>query len=161
MRSRGALDRSLGRFGPALLVLVLACDKTRAPELPPAQVYEPPVDITGAWRGEVAGMSGALEVERLGELHFRGMFEASSTGRRYVMSLEQVKASAPDGALAPSNLLQFTWQDGHGDRGAGWLLVNREGSALTGSYGRGVDNSDGAGAWTFVRARARSDAGTS
>ena len=56
-----------------------------------------------------------------------------------------------DGQPAPSNLVEFTWQDGHGDRGAGWLLVNREGSALTGTYGRGEGNTDGAGTWTFMK----------
>jgi hypothetical protein len=37
------------------------------------------------------------------------------------------------------------------------LLVNREGSALTGTYGRGENNVEGAGAWTFVRPRDPND----
>jgi len=147
----------LGRIAALLLALAFACDKQHAPELPPAEVYETPVEIVGTWRGEVGGSSGSLEVERLDAQRLRGLFEAASTGRRYVMSMQQVKAPAPDGTLAPSNLVQFTWQDGHGDRGEGWLLVNRDGSALTGSYGHGEGNTDGAGAWTFVRQRGADD----
>lgn len=143
--------RAVERLAVTVLALGLACDKQRAPALPPAQVYEPPSDISGTWHGEIGGASGELRVQKLDAARFYGMFEATSTGRRYVLSMEQVRAAAPDGKLAPSNLVRFTWQDGRGDRGAGWVLVNKEGSALTGSYGRGEDNTDGAGAWTFVR----------
>lgn len=135
----------------AIALFLAACDKTRAPELPPAQVYEQAVAISGSWHGEVGGVSGELRVQKLDALRYYGMFEATATGRKYVLSMRQVEAPAPSGGVAPSNLVQFTWQDGHGDRGAGWLLVNREGSALTGSYGRGEGNTDGAGAWTFVK----------
>ena len=135
----------------AIALFLAACDKTRTPELPPAQVYETPVAIAGTWHGEIGGVSGELSLRKLGDLRYYGMFEATATGRQYVLNMSQVQAAGADGALAPSNLVQFTWQDGHGDRGAGWLLVNREGSALTGSYGRGEGNTDGAGTWTFMR----------
>jgi hypothetical protein len=135
-----------------LVVAALACDgKTRAPDLPPAQVYDHPVEVEGRWHGEVGGVTGELRVEELGDLRYRGMFEATTIDRRYVMNMKQVEMPAADGKPAPSNLVQFEWQDGHGDRGAGWLLVNREGSALTGTFGRGENNTDGAGAWTFVK----------
>lgn len=143
--------------GLLLALLLGSCDKMHAPELPPAEVYDQAVDISGSWRGEVGGVSGALTVEKLGARHFRGMFQAGGAGRRYVLNLEQVQAAGPGGASSPTNLVQFTWQDGHGDRGAGWLLVNREGSALTGTYGRGENNVEGAGTWTFVRPRDPND----
>jgi hypothetical protein len=135
----------------AWLLLALACDKTHAPELPPAEVYVPPVDVAGKWRGEVAGVEGMLTVDDLKGLHYRGMFVANGITRRYVMNMQQVEAPYEGGTPAPTNLVKFTWQDGRGDRGEGWLLVNREGSALTGSFGRGDGATSGAGEWTFVR----------
>ncbi len=134
------------------LAVTFACDKDQAPELPSAEVFEPPVVVDGQWRGEVAGVQGILRVEDLAGVHFRGMFEASTLHRRYVLNLQQIEAPGPAGAPMPTNLLRFTWQDGRGDRGEGWLLVNREGSALTGSFGRGDGTTSGAGEWTFVRA---------
>jgi hypothetical protein len=138
-------------FLASLVALAAACDKTQAPDLPPAEVYVPPVDVTGKWRGEVAGVEGTLTVDDLAGAHYRGMFVASGITRRYVMNMEQVAAPGEGGAPAPTNLVKFEWQDGRGDRGEGWLLVNREGSALTGSFGRGEGATSGAGEWTFVR----------
>lgn len=139
------------RYIFGVLVLVAACDKTQAPELPPAEVYVPPVDVAGRWRGEVAGVEGTLTVDDLAGSQYRGMFVASGITRRYVMNMLQVDAPGDGGTLAPTNLVKFKWQDGRGDAGEGWLLVNREGSALTGSFGRGEGSTSGAGEWTFVR----------
>jgi len=133
--------------------LAVACDKERAPEFPAAEVFEPPVEVHGEWRGEVAGTRGTLRVDDLAGNHYRGMFEGGE-GRRYVLNMEQLEAPGPDGGAAVSNLVHFTWQDGRGDRGEGWLLVNRDGNALTGSFGRGDGTTSGAGDWTFVRADA-------
>jgi hypothetical protein len=142
----------LGMRSPALvLLLACACDKEQPPELPPAEVYVPPVAVHGQWRGEVAGVEGTLQVDDLAGPRYRGMFQASGIERRYVLNMEQLDGPGPDGAALPSNLVRFTWQDGRGDRGEGWLLVNREGSALTGSFGRGDGTTSGAGDWTFVR----------
>lgn len=135
-------------------VVLSGCDKTHAPDLPPAEVYVPPAQVHGQWRGEVGGVEGTLRVDDLAGNHYRGMFVASGISRRYVLNMEQVGAPGPDGLVAPSNLVRFRWQDGRGDRGEGWLLVNREGSALTGSFGRGDGMTSGAGEWTFVRSGA-------
>ena len=141
----------------AALALWSGCDKTRAPELPPAEVYDSPVVITGGGTARsVASAASCASTSSTAALprHVRGV----TTGRQYVMNMRQVEATAGDGKLAPSNLVEFTWQDGHGDRGAGWLLVNRAGSALTGSFGHGEGVTDGAGSWTFVRKSSSDDA---
>lgn len=143
--------RSRYILGAWLLLVAVACDKTQAPDLPPAEVYVPPVEVAGKWRGEVAGVEGMLTVDDLAGSHYRGMFVASGITRRYVMNMQQVDAPGEGGTLVLTNLVKFTWQDGRGDRGEGWLLVNREGSALTGSFGRGEGATSGAGEWTFVR----------
>ncbi len=136
---------------PWLVVLAAACDKEYAPELPPAEVYVPPVEVAGEWRGEVEGVEGTLTVDDLAGNHYRGMFVASGIARRYVLNMEQLQGPDDGGAQGLTNLVKFQWQDGRGDRGEGWLLVNREGSALTGSFGRGEGATSGAGEWTFVR----------
>jgi hypothetical protein len=136
----------------ALPTLVLAsCDKVQTPEYPEAEVYVPPTPVHGQWRGEVDGVAGTLRVQDLEGSRYYGLFEAGGVGRRYVLNMERLPAAGPDGSPAPSNLVRFTWQDGRGDRGDGWLLVNRDGSALTGSFGRGDGNTSGAGDWTFMR----------
>ncbi len=135
----------------AAVLAMAACDKDRPPELPPAEVYDAPIVFTGHWRGEVAGIAGELAIDELAPLRFRGLFVASDEPRRYVLNMTQRLAPDPGGAQAPANLIEFRWQDGRGDRGAGWLLVNRDGSALTGSFGRGEGVAAGAGEWTMVR----------
>jgi len=136
-------------------VLVLAtsgaCDRTRAPTLPPAEVYETPVVVEGEWRGEVGGLEGTLDLTPLGRDRYRGVFEARQRAMIYVLNVVHVRAPAKDGVPTPSNLMRFDWQDGRGDRGAGWLIVNEDGSMITGSFGRGDGNTDGAGQWTMVR----------
>lgn len=139
------------RFVLGATLVVASCDKQQTPDYPDAEVYVPPTPVHGQWRGEVDGIAGTLRVQDLQGSRYYGLFEAGGVGRRYVLNMERLPANGPDGAPAPSNLVRFTWQDGRGDRGDGWLLVNRDGSALTGSFGRGEGNTSGAGDWTFMR----------
>ncbi len=133
-------------------ITAAACDKQpREPEFPPAEIFEKPGELAGSWRGEVGGVSGRLEVQPLGPSRYRGMFEADALVRRYILKIERIYADGPDGAKAPSNLARFDWQDGRGDLGSGWLLLNRDASALTGAFGRGDHVTEGAGTWTFLR----------
>jgi hypothetical protein len=134
-----------------VVATITACDKTRAPALPPAEVYEQPVAPAGEWRGEVGGLQGTLDLTPLGRDRFRGVFQARGRSMIYVLNIVHVRAPDKQGVPAPSNLLRFDWQDGRGDRGAGWLLVNEDGSMITGSFGRGDGNTEGAGKWTMVR----------
>jgi hypothetical protein len=133
----------------AVSITLGACDHAHTPTLPPAEVYEEPVAVQGHWRGEVAGLEGILDLTPLGRDRYRGVFEAR--GRLYVLNIVHVRAPGKDGVPEPSNLLRFDWQDGRGDRGAGWLIVNEDGSMITGSFGRGDGNTEGAGQWTMVR----------
>lgn len=133
------------------VALALACDKEGTSVVPNAEVYERPVAVKGEWRGEVGGLAGTLDLTPLGRDRYRGVFEASGRSMLYVLNVVHVRAPGPDGVPTPSNLLRFDWQDGRGDRGAGWLLVNRDGSIITGSFGRGDGNTEGAGEWTMVR----------
>jgi hypothetical protein len=139
------------RVGLVVAALALGCDKEHPPQLPNAEVYEKPVAVNGEWRGEVGGLAGTLDLTPLGRDRYRGVFEASGRSMLYVLNVVHVRAPGPDGAPMPSNLMRFDWQDGRGDRGAGWLLVNEDGSTITGSFGRGDGNTDGAGEWTMVR----------
>lgn len=97
-------------------------------------------------------MSGMLEISALEAGRYRGVFRAENVEVRYILALEQVTAEAggraEDGSL--TNLVRFTWQDGRGGRGHGWLLINAEDSALTGSHGEG-ESPAGLGEWTFIR----------
>jgi hypothetical protein len=133
-------------------LMMFACDKTRAPELPPAEVYAQPVSVEGEWRGEVGDLDGTLDLTPLGRDRYRGVFQASGRSVIYVLNVVHVRAPDKEGVPKPSNQLLFDWQDGRGDRGAGWLLVNEDGSMLTGSFGRGDGNTEGAGKWTMVGA---------
>lgn len=134
----------------ALVATATACDKDgdAGPPLPPAEAYDRPADFSGDWIGEVAGTEGTLVIGRLGPSRYRGVYEVDGAPIRYVLALEQTMVDV-SGAQVPSNRVVFTWQDGRGGRGEGWLLVNRENTALTGEFGEG-DGHTGGG-WTFIR----------
>jgi hypothetical protein len=117
---------------------------------PPPEAYGDATDFSGEWHGEVGDVNGELRIESLGDNHYYANFRGKDRPVRYILSLDQVPAPASGDGAAPSNLCRFTWQDGRGGRGAGWLLINRDLSALTGTFGRG-DGDTGMGVWTFVR----------
>ncbi len=136
---------------------VLGCDPSSTePPHPPPEVYEQPSNFSGRWRGEVDGIAGTLSIDRLAEGRYYANFRSKERPERYILSMVQTRApmgddSAPEEALA--NVCSFTWQDGRGAVGAGWLLINREDTTITGTFGRGGAMS-GMGVWTFVRADA-------
>mgnify|MGYP001433751885 CR=1 FL=1 len=143
------------RFGLRLAVCwlaVVACRTeggTRPPaDLPPAEVYEAPPDFTGAWMGEVESTTGTLRIESLGDGRLYGTYKVEGVDVRYVLALQQTMQAGGDEEL-PTNRCTFTWQDGRGGRGTGWLLINRESSALTGAFGEGGDHNGGM--WSFIR----------
>ena len=63
---------------------------------------------------------------------------------------ERLQAAGAGESLQVTNQVLFTWQDGRGSLGNGWLLINREDTALTGEFGYDPDTI-GAGSWTFIR----------
>ncbi len=135
----------------AALGILLACPRqATGPVYPDAQVYEVPADFAGEWIGEVGGNTGLLRIDLLWPSRYRGVFRGEGIVAEYVLAMDQRTAPARDGEPRPANLVTFTWQDGRGGRGHGWLLINREDSALTGSYGEG-DEAAGLGEWTFIR----------
>lgn len=144
------------RFGRRLAACLwlLACEPgggTRPPaDLPAAEVYEAPPDFSGTWIGEVESTSGTLKIQALGEGRFYGSYKVEGVNVRYVIALEQ-SMRPPEGAgePVPTNRCTFTWQDGRGGRGTGWLLINRESSALTGAFGEGAGHTGGM--WSFIR----------
>jgi hypothetical protein len=134
-----------------VIALGLACErKPGAATHPPAEAYDTPSDFAGTWQGEIAGAMGELAIAPLGPGRYRATFVADDQPLRYVMALEQPVVANVAGQAMAGNLALVTWQDGRGGRGKGWVLVNRENSALTGSYGRD-DATDGLGEWTFIR----------
>jgi hypothetical protein len=142
------------RLHPLLLVVsswASACtDREGRSTLPPAEVYGLPSNFEGEWMGEVAESNGVLSIARLGEGVYRGIYRAEGQPLEFVLAMEQPSAVASDGREGPSNLVSFTWQDGRGGRGKGWLLINREDSALMGAFGRGEDHGN-YGEWNFIR----------
>ncbi len=133
----------------AAVVLTSACkhDGATASSVPEAEAYDAPSDFAGTWIGEVEGQVGTLTISSLGPGRYRGRYEGEAVAVDYVLLLEQ--DLMPLGAgLLPGNRALFTWQDGRGGRGEGWLLINREDSALTGAFGeRGLLERP----WSFIR----------
>lgn len=125
-------------------------DGTQAASIPPAEAYDMPSDFSGQWIGEVEGEVGTLTIAPLGTGRYRGLYEGEGVAIEYVLLLEQdlVAVGSSSASTMPGNRATFTWQDGRGGRGEGWLLINREDSALTGAFGeRGELDRP----WTFIR----------
>jgi hypothetical protein len=117
---------------------------------PPASVYEIDPQFSGQWTGDVDGLPGLLTIGELDERSFFGSFVTDDGSTEYTLLLEHTYVETEEGGEVPSNRTTFTWQDGLGSRGKGWLLINREDTALTGSFGYGVATA-GLGEWSFVR----------
>lgn len=139
----------MGALVLACMTSAAACDKgDSGPLIPPAEAYDRPADFSGDWIGEVETTEGTLTIGSLGPARYRGIYEVDGAPIRYVLALEQTMIER-DGTEVPSNRAVFTWQDGRGGRGEGWLLINRENTALTGEFGEGAGHTGGG--WTFIR----------
>ena len=93
-------------------------------------------------------MLGTLEVRSLGPGRYYGKFTSDDKLTRFVVNMKQPLVALNDSTTQlPGNLVEFTWQDGRGGKGAGWVLINPGDSALTGEIHAGGE----AGPWTFVR----------
>lgn len=136
----------------ASLLAVVGCEPRNepGPVYPTAQAYERDPTFSGEWIGDVGANPGTLALGELGPGSLFGSFKADEGVLEYVLLLEQTMVEAAGGGIVPGNRLTFTWQDGLGGRGHGWLLINRDDSALTGSFGYGKAT-EGLGTWTFVR----------
>jgi hypothetical protein len=146
------------RLAPILALAMLACpsmvgtggDGGTQTNYPPASVYEIDPQFAGSWSGDVDGLPGTLTIGELDERSYFGSFQTSDQTVEYTLLLEHTYVDTDNGGEAPSNRTIFTWQDGLGSRGKGWLLINREDTALMGSFGYGVAT-QGLGEWSFVR----------
>lgn len=147
---------------PLLLVAVwlLGCPANDAgPTFPEPEVYATPSNFEGEWIGEVAGLPGTLKISALGGGRYYGLFRADDGSLQYSLKMNHIMADEAslqgEGSGSeeprPTNLVEFAWQDGRGGQGMGWVLINREDSALTGAFGRGENNTEGLGEWTFIR----------
>jgi hypothetical protein len=117
---------------------------------PPASIYEIDPEFAGEWLGDIDGQVGTLRIGELDERTFFGSFLTHDGGVEYTLLIEQTYLDTDDGVEVPSNRTIFTWQNGLGSRGKGWLLINREDTALTGTFGYGVATT-GLGGWSFER----------
>jgi hypothetical protein len=117
---------------------------------PAASIYEIDPEFSGEWVGDVGGVHGTLKVGTLDERSYYGSFVADDGDKEYTLLLEHSYVTTEEGSEVASNRTTFTWQDGLGSRGHGWLLINREDTALTGSFGYGAAT-EGLGDWSFVR----------
>ncbi len=139
---------SLALAALALVACKTATEGTVDPSLPVAEVYDHGSDFAGAWVGESNGVLGTLEVRSLGPGRYYGKFTSDDKLTRFVVNMKQPLVALNDSTTQlPGNLVEFTWQDGRGGKGAGWVLINPADSALTGEIRAGGE----AGAWTFVR----------
>jgi hypothetical protein len=117
---------------------------------PPASVYELDPEFAGAWAGDIGGSPGTLTIGRLDERSYFGSFVTDDAAIEYTLLLQHSYVTTAEGGEVASNRATFTWQDGLGSRGKGWLLINREDTAITGSFGYGQATS-GLGDWSFIR----------
>jgi hypothetical protein len=149
-RAPGSRAR-VGALAGVTLALALASgcrdDGTEAASIPPAAAYETPSNFAGEWIGEVEGEVGTLTITSLGTGRYRGLYEGEDIEIDYVLLLEQDLVAVGSDSM-PGNRAVFKWQDGRGGRGEGWLLINREDSALTGAHG---DHGMLDRPWTFIR----------
>lgn len=149
--------RRSGWLLAGMLGLSLGCPGTgnngansQVSNYPPASVYDIDPEFAGEWIGDVGGTGGTLMIGELDERSFFGSFVTDDGAVEYTLLIEHTYVDTEDGGEVPSNRTTFTWQNGLGSRGKGWLLINREDTALTGSFGFGVATS-GLGEWSFER----------
>lgn len=126
------------------------CGEPAAPTIPPAELYRAPSNFEGDWIGEVGTVMGALEVRKIDHARYYGSYVADDSSIRYALRLEQAVLADEGGEKVGANRVVFTWQDGRGGRGRGWLLINEEDSALTGESVFGDEGGSGL-AWQFIR----------
>ncbi|MEE9383660.1 MAG: hypothetical protein V3V08_09630 [Nannocystaceae bacterium] len=112
--------------------------------------FERDPQFAGEWVGQVGQVWGVLTLGELEPHRLFGSFVADDGSAEYVLLLEQTLLQSETGGRTPSNRVTFTWQDGLGARGRGWLLINREDTALTGSFGYD-SGAHGVGEWTMLR----------
>jgi hypothetical protein len=118
--------------------------------VPEATSFETPPEFAGQWIGEIGTLPGVFVVGELGAGKYYGSFRADVGLREYVLLMEQTSLETVGGGSVASNRTLFTWQDGQGARGRGWLLINPEETALSGSFGM-ADSYEGEGEWSFIR----------
>ena len=135
------------------LGVTLACDRRGGGKVavyPDALAFDHAPHFVGSWSGTAAGVQGRLTIGELDELRYSGQFEGNGSSVRYILLMDQSLAASESHGAVPSNRVVFTWQDGAGGRGKGWLLINREGTRLTGSSGY-VSATEGHGQWALER----------
>lgn len=119
--------------------------------IPHAALYRREADFSGTWEGYIAEHYGVLILERLRQGVYGGNFIGEEESVQFALMARQdqmrVHKRAP---VRGGNRLIFEWQDGGNSEGRGWLLVSREGSALTGEFGF-AEAAIGGGLWNFVR----------
>jgi hypothetical protein len=116
---------------------------------PEARAYLQPPSFSGAWQGKLNRKQGKLQIGELKSGEYFGNFTAEDGELDIALLLEQSLALSANGAQLPSNRLLFTWQDGGGERGHGWLMIDEAGAELEGSSGFG-ERIDGF-SWNFSR----------
>ncbi len=131
----------------ALLACHPSAEGSADPSVPAAEAYERPSNFVGEWVGESNAALGALKVKALGPGRYYGQFVGDDGTTRLVLNMQQAMVPRDNGEPIPGNLASFTWQDGRGGRGDGWVLINPEDSALTGEIRLGTL----AEAMSFVR----------
>lgn len=153
---------SRGALGPLLCLGPLAASWGCAPQVrgdaavPAAALYPGNADFSGLWTGYIASNHGELRLERLRKGVLGGNFISDDASVQFALVAKQdYLASSERVAPRAANRLRFEWQDGSGSSGRGWLLVSREGRALTGEFGFG-ETAIGGALWNFTRSEPES-----
>ena len=142
---------------PALFVVcaaaLLACDPTTTTGgravYPDAEAYSAAPVFEGSWRGRISDWEGELLVGELSARKYFGNFSSAVGNKEIAVLFEQSVAVNANGASLPSNRLVFTWQDGQGQRGKGWVKIDEAGRRLEGSAG--FNESIEGQRWSFER----------
>lgn len=144
--------RMLARvFALTAALALVGCDREGGTSAvyPPAEAYDRAPQFVGTWRGQVGELSGELRIGELGPRRYFANFTSDNRRLELALLLDQSLAEAEGGASLPSNRLLFTWQDGEGSRGHGWLKITLAGDRLAGSSGP-LESIDGT-SWNFER----------
>lgn len=116
---------------------------------PNAEAFAQAPEFEGTWRGKIDRYQGELRIGELSPHRFFGNFSSDHGGIDLALLMDQSSVQTLGGTSMDSNRLLFTWQDGEGARGHGWMKINERGELLLGESGplEQIEGSE----WKFER----------
>ena len=137
----------------------LACDEGGGVtvQYPEAKSFAEPPIFVGAWKGTLGDFRGELQIGELSPREYFGNFDVGDGRHDVALLMEQSIVQSSSGGALPSNRILFTWQNGMGERGRGYLLIDESSTRLRGASGEGgaIEGMK----WDFTRVDANPDLG--